>query len=102
MRVLVDAIVRKVSHLDPVNAAFGTNVSLLEVITELENILGRRLEIERFPTRVGDVKRSQAACDTLLSLFPEVQPVPLRSGLEATVEWFRSIRLIGNRRSRAS
>ena len=90
VRVLVDAIVRRVSHLDPVNAAFGTNVSLLEVIRELEDIMGRPLEIERPPTRVGDVKRSQAACDTLLSLFPDVQPVPLRTGLEATVEWFRS------------
>jgi len=90
VRVLVDAIVRKVSHLDPVNAAFGTNVSLLEVIAELEDILGRPLEIERHPTRVGDVKRSQAACDTLLSLFPDVHPVPFRTGLEATVEWFMS------------
>jgi UDP-glucose 4-epimerase len=90
VRVLVDAIVRRVSHLDPVNAAFGTNVSLLEVIHELEDILGRSLEIEHHPTRVGDVKRSQAACDNLLSLFPDVEPVPLRAGLEATVEWFSS------------
>jgi len=90
VRVLVDAIVRQVSHLDPVNAAFGTNVSLLEVIHELEHILGRTLEIERHPTRVGDVKRSQADCSTLLSLFPDVEPVSLRQGLEATVEWFRS------------
>lgn len=90
VRVLVDAIVRQVSHLDPVNAAFGINVSLLEVISELEDILGRSLEIEHHPTRVGDVKRSQAACDTLLSLFPDVEPVPLRTGLEATVAWFKS------------
>lgn len=88
VRLLVDGIVRRVSHLEPLNAAFGTNVSLLAVIAELEDILGRSLPIEHLPTRVGDVKRSQADSAALLALFPEVEPVSLRTGLEATVEWF--------------
>lgn len=90
VRVLVDAIVRRVSHLEPLNAAFGTNVSLLAVIAELEDILSRSLPVVHLPTRVGDVKRSQADSAALLALFPDVQPVSLRTGLEATVEWFRS------------
>jgi UDP-glucose 4-epimerase len=90
VRVLVDAIVRQVSHLEPLNAAFGINVSLLEVIKELEDILGRTLDIEWLPARVGDVKRSQAESSELLKLFPDVKPVSLREGLEATVAWFRS------------
>jgi UDP-glucose 4-epimerase len=90
VRVLVDAIVRQVSHLEPLNAAFGINVSLLEVIKELEDILGRTLDIEWLPARVGDVKRSQAESSELLKLFPDVTPVSLREGLEATVAWFKS------------
>ena len=90
VRVLIDAIVRQVSHLEPINAAFGINVSLLEVIALLEDILGASLEIEWLPSRVGDVKRSQAESEELRRLFPDVVPVALRDGLEATVEWFRS------------
>jgi UDP-glucose 4-epimerase len=90
VRVLVDAIVSKVSHLEPLNAAFGMNASLLEVIRELEDIMGHTLPIEWLPARVGDVKRSQAESSDLLKLFPNVTPVSLRAGLEATVAWFRS------------
>jgi UDP-glucose 4-epimerase len=90
VRVLIDAIVRRMSHLEPINAAFGINVSLLEVIALLEDILGTSLEIEWLPSRVGDVKRSQAESEELRRLFPDVVPVALRDGLVATVEWFRS------------
>jgi UDP-glucose 4-epimerase len=90
VRVLVDAIVRNVSHLEPLNAAFGINVTLLDVIALLEDIMGHTLPIEWLPARVGDVKRSQAESAELLRLFPNVTPVSLREGLEATVAWFRS------------
>ena len=90
--VLTRAIVEKVGHPKPVNLAFGTRVSLLEVISELERILGRSLPIDYQPLRVGDVPRSQADSLTLQSLFPEVVPTPLAKGLEATVRWFEEAR----------
>ncbi|HLH27683.1 MAG TPA: NAD-dependent epimerase/dehydratase family protein, partial [Acidimicrobiales bacterium] len=42
--VLVDAVRRRVAHPGPVNLAFGTRVSLLELVAALEGVLGRRLE----------------------------------------------------------
>jgi UDP-glucose 4-epimerase len=90
VEVIADALRRRVEHLEPVNLAFGTNVSLLEVISHLEEILGRPLSREHLPSRVGDVARSQADSSTLLGLFPDVRPTPLVEGLEATVRWFES------------
>ena len=71
------------------NLAFGTRTDLLEVIEVLGDILGRPLEVDHVEPRAGDVRHSQADNAQLLDLFPDVQPVDLRSGLEQTVEWFR-------------
>ena len=90
--VIVDAIERRVSHLEPLNLAFGKKITLLEVITELEVILGRDLPVDFQPTRVGDVARSQADSSALRGLFPDVEPAGFAEGLRATAEWFESVR----------
>ena len=92
VEVITDAINRRVSHPDPVNLAFGTQVSLLEVIGQLEKLLGRALPLDHLPPRLGDVPRSQADSTTLLNLFPQVVPTSLTDGLEATIEWFHRTR----------
>lgn len=84
------AVVAGRSHPDPVNLAFGTRTSLVELIATLEEVLGRRLEVEHDEARVGDVRDSQADGSALVALFPELRPTGLREGLEETVAWFRS------------
>ncbi|GAA2194352.1 NAD-dependent epimerase/dehydratase family protein [Micromonospora lupini] len=93
--VLVDAIVRRVSTTDVVNLAFGARVSLLDLVAELEDILGRPLSVVHEPPRPGDVRDSQADCARLRELFPAVRPVPLRTGLERTVAWMSGHVLAG-------
>jgi UDP-glucose 4-epimerase len=88
--VIVDAVLRRVATTDPVNLAFGSRTSLLELITELEGVFGRRLEVVHEPPRPGDVRDSQADNRVLRSLFPDVRPHPLRRGLAETVEWLSS------------
>jgi UDP-glucose 4-epimerase len=85
--VIVDAILRRVCAPDTVNLAFGERVSLLDLIVELEGVLGRRLEVVHGSPRPGDVRDSQADCSRLGELFPSVRRYPLRAGLEATVAW---------------
>ena len=92
VKVISDALVREVSSLQPVNLAFGTRVSLLELISGLEEVLGRRLPIESLPIRAGDVARSQADTATLRTLFPTIEPTALTEGLRSTVDWFVSAR----------
>lgn len=88
--VLADAVHRQVTSDVPVNLAIGANVSLLDLIAELERIFGRELEIARRPARVGDVRASQSDPQLLRELFPQTPVTMLREGLTATVNWFRS------------
>lgn len=88
--VITDAVLRRVSSPEPVNLAFGSRTNLLEVIELLEELLGSSVDVEHVAPRVGDVPHSQAANDRLMSLFPSVEPVELRAGLAATIDWFRT------------
>ena len=90
--VITDAIHRRVSHLEPLNLAFGKKITLLEVISELEVILDRNLSIDYQPPRVGDVARSQADSSALRRLFPDVVPSDFVDGLRSTTEWFQESR----------
>lgn len=86
--VLADAVQRRVTHDGPVNLAFGSRVSLLELIALLEDVLGHPVARDHQPSRAGDVHDSQADATVLRSLFPDVAAVPLADGLRATVAWF--------------
>lgn len=89
--VIADALARRVTSPAPVNLAFGSRTSLMEVIAILEHLLGTPLEIEHTDPRPGDVRDSQADQTRLRSLFAGIEPVPLDAGLRATINWFRSL-----------
>lgn len=86
-QVILDALRRRVSHPHPVNLAFGARASLLQVLTELGDLLGRPVAREYAPPRTGDVPHSLADDRVLRDLFPDVVPVARVDGLRATVEW---------------
>ena len=88
--VLVDAVRRRVTSPDPVNLAFGTRTSLLELVALLEQVLGRALPRQHVEPRTGDVRDSQADNSALRGLFPSLQPVPLVEGLRLTAAWFET------------
>ncbi len=89
--VIADAVRRRVTSPGPVNLAFGSRVSLLELMDLLEEVLGHPVAREHTDPRPGDVHDSQADRSRLCSLFPGVEPVPLAEGLATTVAWFRSL-----------
>jgi UDP-glucose 4-epimerase len=90
--VLTDAVRRTVTDQRPVNLAFGTRVSLLELIGIIEQQLGRPLPRAHTDPRAGDVRDSQADQTSLRRLFPDVTPVSLDEGLRATIDWFTESR----------
>jgi UDP-glucose 4-epimerase len=89
--VIAEAVAGHVTSPTPVNLAFGGRSSLLELADLLEEVIGHPLEREHHEARVGDVRDSQADQRRLRELFPSVEPVDLRTGLERTVSWFRSL-----------
>jgi len=87
-RVLGEAVLKRVTSPEPVNLAFGTRVSILDLTRRLSLALGRPIEVHHGPARTGDVRDSQAADGRLRRLFPCAQAVPLDTGLEQTIAWF--------------
>jgi len=90
--IVQDAVERRVTCDGPVNLAFGSRVTLLDVVSHIESMLGTPLPVQHLPARVGDVRHSQAANERLLDLFPDAQPVSLDDGLRATLAWTRTAR----------
>lgn len=88
--VLTDAVRRRVVDPEPVNLAYGSRVSLLDLIAMLEEITGHELQLHHLEPRDGDVPHSQADRTRLSRMFPDVRPTPLCDGLRATVGWFRA------------
>jgi UDP-glucose 4-epimerase len=88
--LLARAATDKVTSDVPVNLAFGSRRSLLDVLAEMEDILGQRVAREHVAPRVGDVRDSQADNSLLMSLFPGAVATDFRTGLERTLEWMRS------------
>ena len=91
VRVLADAVMRNVSCDRPVNLAFGTRVTVLDLARELMDVTGLPADIRHEQPRAGDVRDSQAADDLLRELFPGIAQVSLEEGLAKTVSWFRTL-----------
>jgi UDP-glucose 4-epimerase len=89
--VIGDAVRRRVADPEPVNLAFGGRTSLNGLVGVLEEVLGHRVERVHGSPRGGDVRDSQADTQRLRRLFPGAEPVALRDGLQATVDWFRTL-----------
>lgn len=85
--VIANAIENGTTNRTAVNLAFGTRVTLLELIEKIEALVGHPLERTHTENRAGDVPHSQADNSLLLSLFPDIDPVGLDEGLRSTVEW---------------
>lgn len=88
---ITDALRRRVTSDEPVNLAFGTRITLLDTLDELETILGQPIERDHIANRPGDVPHSQADNARLRALFPELTPVPFTDGLRATAEWMQTV-----------
>ena len=87
---ITDAVRRQVTSPEPVNLAFGQPFTLLELIALLEELLDAELDVDHVEPRAGDIRHSDAGSDRLYELFPDTDPVPLRAGLQATIDWFQA------------
>ena len=86
--VLAEVALGGLDSVRPVNLAFGRRWTLLDVIAELETLLGRSLEVAFGSDRPGDVRHSQADPAGLEELLGTRTPVELGPGLARTLAWW--------------
>ena len=90
VRDVVDATVRAGRAADPnpiYNIGGGHEVTLNGIITTLEALAGRPIELERRPEQAGDVRRTGADTSTARRDLGWVAQVPLAEGLARELEW---------------
>ncbi len=88
-RVLLAAAESRTMAAEPVNLAFGTNTTLLDLIGKIEELGGRPAKVEHQARRAGDVPHSMADNASLRMLLPGVSADSLDQGLAATYEWMK-------------
>jgi UDP-glucose 4-epimerase len=81
----------------PINLAYGTRTSLNELIANLEDLIGERVERVHLEPRAGDVRHSQADNGRLRAVFPSIEPTDLMTGLSETIRWHRAVRSASER-----
>lgn len=86
---IFDAVHRGVFSLDPVNLAFGTNTTLIDLLGRMEALLGHKIDVQHVESRIGDVRASQSDGLRVKELFPSITPVDLDEGLAKTIKWFQ-------------
>ena len=73
-----------------VNVSCGERYTLLDLVRELERLLGRPIQIRHTQPRPGDVQHSQADISRARATLGYEPVVDFRSGLDQTLEWYRS------------
>jgi nucleoside-diphosphate-sugar epimerase len=72
------------------NIACGQSFSLLQMIKELEKLVGHPLQRKHFPTRAGDVRKTFADIHLAKRHLRYLPRVTVEEGLRRTWEWFKS------------
>ena len=75
-----------------INVAAGGRISLLELIRNIQMVLGTDVEPVFGPVREGDVRDSQADIAKARQLLGFTPSIPFDEGLRQTIAWFQSER----------
>lgn len=71
------------------NIACGTTTSIIDIVNQLNSILGTRIRPEYTAKRAGDVRKTWADVSKMKKLLGIKKVVGFKKGLEKTVEWFK-------------
>jgi len=74
------------------NIAYGVKVTLNELVTELQELIGTEVETIHAPRRAGDVPHSLASLERARAELGYEPQVDLREGLTRTIEYYREQR----------
>jgi len=88
INVIIDCISNKILHPEPVNLAYGNNISLNKVTELLKNSFPD-LKVKYLSPRAGDVLHSKNDPEFVQSLYPSVNVEKFETSLQETINWFK-------------
>jgi UDP-glucose 4-epimerase len=92
VNVIIDCISNKILHPEPVNLAYGNNISLNQVIQLLKNSFPD-LKVKYLSPRGGDVLHSKNDPELVQSLYPNVNIEKFEKSLQETINWFKKLKV---------
>jgi UDP-glucose 4-epimerase len=92
VNIIIDCISKKVLHPEPVNLAYGNNISLNQV-TKLLKSSFPDLKVKHLPQRNGDVLHSKNDPTLIQSLYPNVNVEEFETSLQETIDWFKKSKI---------
>lgn len=92
VNVIIDCISNKILHPEPVNLAYGNNISLNQVTEQLKNSFPD-LKVKYLPQRNGDVLHSKNDPKLVRSLYPNVNVEKFETSLQETINWFKESKI---------
>jgi UDP-glucose 4-epimerase len=90
--IIKNCISDKVLHPEPVNLAYGNNISLNQVIHLLKNSFPD-LKVKYLSPRAGDVLHSKNDPKLVKSLYPNVNFEKFETSLQETINWFKKLKI---------
>ena len=92
VNIIIDCISNKILHPEPVNLAYGNNISLNQVTDLLKNSFPD-LKVKYLPQRNGDVLHSKNDPKLVRSLYPNVNVEKFETSLQETINWFKESKI---------
>ena len=92
VNIIIDCISNKILHPEPVNLAYGNNISLNQVTDLLKNDFPD-LKVKKLSPRDGDVLHSKNDPKLIKSLYPNVDIEKFETSLEETINWFKKSKI---------
>lgn len=71
------------------NVAFGSQTTINDAKNMIEHYTGKKLNLEKRPSRLGDVRHTRADISKAKELLGYHPQVDFEEGLKRTIEWFK-------------
>jgi len=89
VNIILNCISKKILHPEPVNLAYGNNISLNQVL-EIMKLNFPTLKVKYLPPRKGDVLHSRNDPKLIKALYPDITLDEFEVSLQKTIDWFKN------------
>ena len=89
VNIILSCISKKILHPEPVNLAYGNNISLNQVL-EIMKFNFPTLNVKYLPPRKGDVLHSKNDPKLIKTLYPDITRDKFEVSLQKTIDWFKN------------